>query len=488
MRARGVAALMTKTSGLSSRSMSSTVAPAARKSCGLGRAGMTTRSERPITSAIVASMAGGVSTTSSLIPSSRMRWISWASLQLLVRAKSGVSAARAFHHSDRLPCGSVSTSATGPKPVRSACTARCPASVVLPDPPFWEATAITCISSLRNSNFGSPSKGSYPISSPEGASIGRDFCRCCLKAVAEYCGTGRKFIEDLSEIGAMAEKPLNALPIHRRFPRSLSAPGGGEGRVRWGPRSAPRCRGQATAVAPATARARTARPYTHLILNPSPPSRAEKDLPVPSSLIPSRLAGSRLCGLVSMLVRRDGGGGDGGASWISGSELASAASAAATGRHLSRPAFPMAPAACLSGGCADPRAAGHGPVLVRTSDVPAGDPHTSARSQLPKLDLLGHRGHYGGDRIWRSASGPAPRAARSPKPMVRPRGHRARGPIYAPLLSDFLRALDRGDAASHRCDAQKSTTAGRGVSHGARPLNPCLRPNGRTVLDIVSPQ
>jgi len=54
----------------------------------------------------------------------RMRSISVASRPVLVRAKSGVSAVRAFHHSDRLPCGSVSTSATGPAPERSAWTAR----------------------------------------------------------------------------------------------------------------------------------------------------------------------------------------------------------------------------------------------------------------------------------------------------------------------------------------------------------------------------
>ena len=34
----------------------------------------------------------------------------------LVRANSGVFACRTFHQSDRLPCGSVSTSATGPAP------------------------------------------------------------------------------------------------------------------------------------------------------------------------------------------------------------------------------------------------------------------------------------------------------------------------------------------------------------------------------------
>ena len=35
-------------------------------------------------------------------------------------AKAGVEAARAFHHLDSDPCGSVSISATGPSPVRSS--------------------------------------------------------------------------------------------------------------------------------------------------------------------------------------------------------------------------------------------------------------------------------------------------------------------------------------------------------------------------------
>ncbi len=57
---------------------------------------------------------------------------------------SGSSACRARPQPAMLPCGSVSTSATGPLPVRSACTARWPASVVLPAPPFCEVSATTC--------------------------------------------------------------------------------------------------------------------------------------------------------------------------------------------------------------------------------------------------------------------------------------------------------------------------------------------------------
>ena len=40
---------------------------------------------------------------------------------------------------------SVSISATGPAPAASAATARCPASVVLPAPPFWLASTIVFI-------------------------------------------------------------------------------------------------------------------------------------------------------------------------------------------------------------------------------------------------------------------------------------------------------------------------------------------------------
>src|SRR5512144_1378772 len=59
--------------------------------------------------------------------------------------KTGASASRAFHHSARLPCGSVSIKATGPAPTRSACTARWPHSVVLPEPPFCAEQTMTCM-------------------------------------------------------------------------------------------------------------------------------------------------------------------------------------------------------------------------------------------------------------------------------------------------------------------------------------------------------
>ena len=71
MRALGVAPLTTKTSGLPARSHRSTVAPTARRSCGLGRVGTTISSATEMTDWIAIVMAGGVSMTASLKPCSR---------------------------------------------------------------------------------------------------------------------------------------------------------------------------------------------------------------------------------------------------------------------------------------------------------------------------------------------------------------------------------------------------------------------------------
>ena len=68
MRARAVAALMTKISGLPWRSAMSTVAPTARRSCGLGRVGTITRSAWATTWEIEWVMAGGVSITAMRTP------------------------------------------------------------------------------------------------------------------------------------------------------------------------------------------------------------------------------------------------------------------------------------------------------------------------------------------------------------------------------------------------------------------------------------
>ena len=143
IRARWVAALRTKTKGLPSVSTSSAVPTIERRSCGLGRAGTITRSLSSMAWLTREEIAGGVSITAISTPRSRTRAKSSASVGTLVWTYKGVSALRAFHQSARLPCGSMSTSATKPAPLRSASTARWPASVVLPDPPFREATVNT---------------------------------------------------------------------------------------------------------------------------------------------------------------------------------------------------------------------------------------------------------------------------------------------------------------------------------------------------------
>src|SRR5271163_903214 len=64
---------------------------------------------------------------------------------MVVGARAGVWASRTFHQADNEPWGSASISTAGPSPAASAATARCATSVVLPAPPFWLASTITCI-------------------------------------------------------------------------------------------------------------------------------------------------------------------------------------------------------------------------------------------------------------------------------------------------------------------------------------------------------
>ena len=52
-------------------------------------------------------------------------------LATLVWASAGYSSSRSFHHSVSEPCGSISTSTTGPAPARCAWTARWPDKVQL---------------------------------------------------------------------------------------------------------------------------------------------------------------------------------------------------------------------------------------------------------------------------------------------------------------------------------------------------------------------
>src|SRR6266436_1564987 len=72
---------------------------------------------------------------------------------MFTAAKSGVSATRVFHQAAKLPCGSVSTTATGPAPASSASTAKCALSVVFPVPPFCDAMVRTCICAPQDIRF-----------------------------------------------------------------------------------------------------------------------------------------------------------------------------------------------------------------------------------------------------------------------------------------------------------------------------------------------
>ena len=123
MRARAVAPLMMKISGLLWRSAISTVAPTARRSCGLGRVGTITRSACATTWEIEAVMAGGVSITGdadahSVEPGQRLAQIQQPRLD-----EMRLLFLRAFHQCANEPCGSVSINATGPAPAREASTA-----------------------------------------------------------------------------------------------------------------------------------------------------------------------------------------------------------------------------------------------------------------------------------------------------------------------------------------------------------------------------
>jgi hypothetical protein len=103
-------------------------------------------------------IAGGVSTTTSRQPWALSRSRSAGSSASVVAQNAGTSLARSFHQAASEPCGSLSTIATGPMPASSAWTARCPERVVLPEPPFCEQSATTCIEG--------------PLSGPSGRCVG----------------------------------------------------------------------------------------------------------------------------------------------------------------------------------------------------------------------------------------------------------------------------------------------------------------------------
>lgn len=79
----------------------STVLPTARKSCGLGRVGISTKSASFTTSRIASVMAGGVSITASLKPAVAKAASFSGSSASVADASAGVSASREFHQADK---------------------------------------------------------------------------------------------------------------------------------------------------------------------------------------------------------------------------------------------------------------------------------------------------------------------------------------------------------------------------------------------------
>src|SRR5687768_15982780 len=72
--------------------------------------------------------------------SRRWRWV-W-SCRISTAANCGVDDALAFHHALNEPCGSVSMSATGPKPNLSNVTEAAAQKLVLPEPPLSEVAVM----------------------------------------------------------------------------------------------------------------------------------------------------------------------------------------------------------------------------------------------------------------------------------------------------------------------------------------------------------
>ena len=131
---------MTKITGLPWRSAMSTVAPTARRSCGLGRVGTITRSAWATTLEMDWVMAGGVSITAILMPA----WCKPASASSrsgepgLDEMRRGRLARVPPMGQRALRIGVDQRDFAGARP-GPASTARWPDRVVLPEPPFWDA-------------------------------------------------------------------------------------------------------------------------------------------------------------------------------------------------------------------------------------------------------------------------------------------------------------------------------------------------------------
>jgi hypothetical protein len=141
--------LITNTSGRFALRAKSTVAPTARRSCGDGCTGTSTRSASPTTSATTGAAAGGVSISTSEAPA--FLAAAKAALGVLsATTMTGVSASLASHHKASPRIGSRSMTATGPAPARAASTAKSVAMVVLPAPPLREAITMVCMGVTRH--------------------------------------------------------------------------------------------------------------------------------------------------------------------------------------------------------------------------------------------------------------------------------------------------------------------------------------------------
>src|SRR5712691_11554321 len=124
------------------------VAPMASRSGAVGPHGITIRSANLAVSLQGASTCGGVSISTSVMPF--VSQASNASRRSLAVATSmaGVclpSCTRRFDHLTDVCCGSMSITALRPLPCRSASTAQCKVSVLLPAPPFRASTPIVFI-------------------------------------------------------------------------------------------------------------------------------------------------------------------------------------------------------------------------------------------------------------------------------------------------------------------------------------------------------
>src|ERR1700693_2402254 len=99
-RVLGLAWVTTNRKGFAAAWTSSTVLPTARRSCGLGRVGIRTRSAVATTARMESVMAGGVSITATAKPAVFSDESFWGRSAIVVVASAGESLSRTFHQAD----------------------------------------------------------------------------------------------------------------------------------------------------------------------------------------------------------------------------------------------------------------------------------------------------------------------------------------------------------------------------------------------------